>query len=380
MARFFLVRRTRPPPRAGTSRKGNLEAAMRAVDKRRNNPNAELSKDENNLIFAAWWVQSKPEILKVDEANEGEGAEAAPIFVEPVIQEVGFGHKEPDRSAETLIGDQGWVDMCKSDILGVLFQTPSNQIKATAAALRPHTLERFQNHLDSRIERREMHNHAAIGFIWDNLHVCDAQAALAGHVKTDLSAIKPSMGLLQKVSTSAYETVAEGDNSSLMGAYLYHDSVNLDTFIRSGSACNEAGDATMEARDKKHSQVAASQVAEALRSDFYRRHPKKVGGHNNDELRFGYFDDLVQYVAMGFSKENGVDNITKEEGGVFVWSDRTIKMLEKTKMNGYSMESKKLVLVAYLFEIYYDLLIAPSMNVSKSAGLERFIGVFTKES
>ena len=98
---------------------------MRAVDKRRNNPNAELSKDENNLIFAAWWVQSKPEILKVDEANEGEGAEAAPIFVEPVIQEVGFGHKEPDRSAETLVGDQGWVDMCKSDILGVLFQTPS---------------------------------------------------------------------------------------------------------------------------------------------------------------------------------------------------------------------------------------------------------------
>ena len=53
---------------------------------------------------------------------------------------------------------------------------------------------------------------------------------------------------------------------------------------------------------------------------------------------------------------------------MFVWSDRTIKMLEKTKMNGHSMESKKLVLVACLFEIYYDLLIDPSKNVSKSAG------------
>ena len=30
--------------------------------------------------------------------------------------------------------------------------------------------------------------------------------------------------------------------------------------------------------------------------------------------------------------------------------------------------------------MYYDLLIAPSKNISESAGLERFIGVFTKES
>ena len=188
------------------------------------------------------------------------------------------------------------------------------------------------------------------------------------------------MSLLRNLSASTFQTVAEDGNASLMGAYLYHDSVTYDTFIRSGSACNEAGDATMAARDKKHAQMAASLVAEAIRSEFYRRYPKKDGGHGNDKLRYGYFDHLVQYVAMGFNKEKGVENITKGEGGVFVWSDRTIKMLEKTKMNGYSMESKKLVLVAYLFEIYYDLLIDPSKNVSKSAGLERFIGVFTKES
>ena len=42
------------------------------------------------------------------------------------------------------------------------------------------------------------------------------------------------------------------------------------------------------------------------------------------------------------------------------------------------MESKKPVLQAYLFEIYYDLLMDPSKNVSKGAGPERSIGgVFT---
>jgi len=67
------------------------------------------------------------------------------------------------------------------------------------------------------------------------------------------------------------------------------------------------------------------------------------------DLRNAYFDDLVQQcVALGFNKDSGVDNIAKEEGGIFHWSDRTTKMLERTKMNGYSMVSKKVVLVAYL--------------------------------
>mmetsp|Transcript_16663 Transcript_16663/g.27714 ORF Transcript_16663/g.27714 Transcript_16663/m.27714 type:complete len:142 (+) Transcript_16663:391-816(+) len=119
---------------------------------------------------------------------------------------------------------------------------------------------------------------------------------------------------------------------------------------------------------------------ECMKSTFYSKCPKRSGGHGNNKLRNAYFDELVQYVAMGFNKENGVENIAKEEDGIFVWSVRTLKMLERTKMNGYSTESKKLVLVAYLFELYYDLLIAPSFNVSESAGLERFIGVFTKEN
>lgn len=174
--------------------------------------------------------------------------------------------------------------------------------------------------------------------------------------------------------------MAEGNNSSLMGAYLYHDPVALEAFIRSGSACNENGNKTMGGRGKEHANAAASQSVGTIRSTFYGKYPAKCGGHNNKDVLNGYFDDLVQYVAMGFNKEKGVDNITKEDGGIFVWSDRTLKMLEKTKMNGYSLEGKKLVLVSYLFEIYYDLLISPTNNVSKSAGLERFIGVFTNES
>ena len=65
----------------------------------------------------------------------------------------------------------------------------------------------------------------------------------------------------------------------------------------------------MAARDKKHTQMAASLVAEAVKSEFYLRCPKKDGGHGNDELRHGHFDHLVQYVAMGFNKEKAVEKM-----------------------------------------------------------------------
>ena len=56
-----------------------------------------------------------------------------------------------------------------------------------------------------------------------------------------------------------------------------------------------------------------------------------------------------------FSLSNGVDNLEGEKYGVFVWSERTLNTFEATHMGGATMKTKKLVLIAYLFEIYYDM-------------------------
>ena len=77
-----------------------------------------------------------------------------------------------------------------------------------------------------------------------------------------------------------------------------------------------------------------------------------------------------------FLLSNGVENLEREKDGVFVWSERTLKTLKATNMCGATMNTKKLVLIAYLFEIYYDLLITRKNNVSHSFGLERSIGAF----
>jgi hypothetical protein len=60
----------------------------------------------------------------------------------------------------------------------------------------------------------------------------------------------------------------------------------------------------------------------------------------------------------------------------FLWSERTLNTLNETNMCGATMKTKKLVLIAYLFEIYYDLLITRKNNVSHSFGLERSIDAF----
>ena len=158
--------------------------------------------------------------------------------------------------------------------------------------------------------------------------------------------------------------IDEGDNGSLMGAYLHHDPVSLKYIIRSGSAANDDG------------QASKNDTLSDIKSWFYICHPSKVGGHRDKDLRWGHFDDLIHYVALGFSLSNGVDNLEREKDGVFVWSERTLNTLKATHMGGATMKTKKLVLIAYLFEIYYDLLITRKNNVSHSFGLERSIGAF----
>ena len=101
----------------------------------------------------------------------------------------------------------------------------------------------------------------------------------------------------------------------------------------------------------------------------------KVGGHRVKDLYWGHFDDLIHYVALGFSLSNGVDKLEREKDGVFVWSERTLKLLKATKMGGATMNTQKVVLITYLFEIYYDLLLITKNNVSRSFG-QHFIGAF----
>ena len=83
--------------------------------------------------------------------------------------------------------------------------------------------------------------------------------------------------------------------------------------------------------------------------------------------------------STGTRKEGVVDGITKDaaDGGIFRFSERKKKQMEKVKFGGEStLKGKQLHCLGYLMELAYDLALAPRDNVSSSPGFETCLGNF----
>jgi hypothetical protein len=117
-------------------------------------------------------------------------------------------------------------------------------------------------------------------------------------------------------------------------------------------------------------------------STFYTTFPKKradiVGVGSEGE---GQWDMLEQFVGLGFvyGDPDTVTALTSRDAttGLFVWSDDAMTHLENV-WDGELVASKQLHMVAYLFELVYDLMLAPEENVSSSPGFERPLAIFPK--
>jgi len=63
--------------------------------------------------------------------------------------------------------------------------------------------------------------------------------------------------------------------------------------------------------------------------------------------------------------------------GILNWSDEALARLGNINFSGDgSLRAKQLHATGYLFELFYDLLIAPADNISRSPGFEACLGIF----
>ena len=95
----------------------------------------------------------------------------------------------------------------------------------------------------------------------------------------------------------------------------------------------------------------------------------------------GHFEDLEQYVAVGFKPTEEVVSLCSKdyrEGGIFLHTKEDEDKIRRTNLNGRPDSEKFLEFTAYLFELGYDLALSKEFNVSKSPGFEGF-GLFMKE-
>ena len=81
--------------------------------------------------------------------------------------------------------------------------------------------------------------------------------------------------------------------------------------------------------------------------------------------------------AIDRTKKTLVESICEEANGFMRWPKNTIQRLSKDgSIRGNEMVNAKLELVAYLYELGYDLCISQQDNVSQSPGFEKYLGQF----
>ena len=170
-----------------------------------------------------------------------------------------------------------------------------------------------------------------------------------------------------------YIKVSEEDVNK-HGAYLYYDS-NDEKWIRSGKVTGRS----FATRDHEHKKKAS---AKFLSSKFYRRYPSQNRHTTSGSTagRKGNFENLVQYIALGF--EIGNDQVEKlitatEGDNIFAFDDTDIKNIKKLNSRGrLTWEAKAIDMIAYLIELAFDVGISVIDNVSENPGFEGCHGVW----
>ena len=98
---------------------------------------------------------------------------------------------------------------------------------------------------------------------------------------------------------------------------------------------------------------------------------------SKSKTKQGLFEDLEHVIAASFDPKGDaaqVVNCNWKEGGVMILSAQDkLRVVASMKEKPYTEIEKFQLLMSYLFELAYDVAIAPDVNVSKSPGFESFL-------
>ena len=329
-------------------------------------PISKLGK-KDDLVKKAYEYRSLPNLLQasVDQMNDI-------ITKEEVVEEVIETNDEVLRlgveiervNASFYLRDNEWVHRVKT-----LFDPHSklvtnevtDDMMKRADTLQQILLFRMTYHLKRRIEDKAKHNHWSMLWSKRNMAQVASIMVMLGHIKLDLECMRDITSTL--LTNPDKYLPAEGYEKDLQGAYLYYDS-NDSKWIRSGKV-------TRRGFAVRHSEHAKKAACRRTTSSFYSRYPTKSNQFST--CRKGYFENLLQYVAVGFSVNDVIEKEvakTYDVGGIF---DCTHEEDEYIKRN---QRCNIIDMIAYQIELAYDLAISPSDNISNNPGFESFIGVW----
>jgi len=245
----------------------------------------------------------------------------------------------------------GWVDGVRSDIKGVVFQNTTRQVIEQATDLESHLFTRIDGHILSRLKYHKYLDFWC--FRWARVQFSRVAliSSMAGHVKKDLQVMN-EMDCLLTCIWSTFNVVEK--ESILEGSYLVFDAVH-GRIRRSG----KASPVTIATRwSEKY-----LQSAKISNEGWYGQFPHKDNPNIRTKQRKGFFHQLQVFVALAFDRTSTSHLVDTSNLGVFEWDDVTMDHIKKWKVHGTVLD-KQLIMVSYLFELVYDMMISPADNVS----------------
>jgi hypothetical protein len=99
----------------------------------------------------------------------------------------------------------------------------------------------------------------------------------------------------------------------------------------------------------------------------------------DEHARKGKFENLQMFVGIGYKKllKFKLTHDFETQGGIFFFDATINKKIEAVKFSGSDrLGQKQLHMLGYLWELSYDLCIAPSSNISSNPGFETVLGIF----
>ena len=243
----------------------------------------------------------------------------------------------------------------------------------TADQLQKQLENRLLRHLQVRVKTEQKRNHWAWKWLQKNFPPTAATMVLFNHIKQDISCLDHNQCLLDSVSSFLKATA--NCEASMEGCYIYYD-FNNQEWIRSGKAVGESSN--FGARDSQHAKGSKLETTQDRRSNFYNSYASNSVELADNGLRRGKFENLQMFVGIGFHKLlKGKLTHDLEDGGIFHFDKQTKKSIDGVKFSGNQrLQQKQLHMLGYLWELVYDLCIAPSANISTNPGFESVVGQF----
>ena len=279
----------------------------------------------------------------------------------------------------------GYLLLAKANIRGVFtyaidLVTDAMKLRANKLGLLLHG--RLFDHVRRKTLDEKKHNHPVLVFVRKNLNQVASLLYFFDHAIKDPYCATKNNCLLKLPIVGSF---IDATDEKIEGCYIHNLSETME-WVRSGKAVGSANSnpvAGVVSRNLEHKKRAAKATIVEGKC-FYTIFPSE---NNKEKLpgRRGYFEDLKQFVGMGFRRDENTDGLTctskivlgKDERtrSLFDWSNY-IEKLESTTIRGCTtLKEKQLVVVGYFLELCYDLCISPRSNVSNNPGFEAILGV-----